>query len=142
MAEDAVEARVREPRQIVRVPLDVGDPAWVGGLTLARIAEHLGRDVDACDESAEVGKEPCVLALPAGKGEDDLACDVPDQFCQNGIGKTESVSVKDAAVGVRDLVVCGPRAIRHLGAYWTLANGQSAASHSLTARHSGMSRCA
>ena len=29
---------------------------------------------------AEAGKEPCVLALPAGKGEDDLACDVPEQL--------------------------------------------------------------
>jgi len=48
--------RVGEVREILGVPLDIGDPAGIGGFMLTRVAEHLGRDVDAGDESAEAGK--------------------------------------------------------------------------------------
>jgi PPOX class probable F420-dependent enzyme len=114
VAEHSVEARVCEPRLVLRVPLHICDAALIGRFMEVRVTEHLARHVDAGHVCPEMGEQPCILTLPAREGEHDLAGDLSQKLFENGIVKPESVRVEDTAVGIRDPVV-GRRRSSHYG---------------------------
>jgi hypothetical protein len=85
VADDAVERLPLELPQVLRVPVDVPDAPRRGELVLPRALEHPLRDVDPDHGRAEVGEEPRVLSLAAGKREDPPAGDVAEQLLEHGI---------------------------------------------------------
>jgi hypothetical protein len=114
VAEDAVEAPIRERRQVLRVTVHIGDPALIVGFVSTRVTQHLLRHIDAGHGRAEVGEQPCILALAAREREHFPPRNVAHQFRESGIDETDTFRVKSAAVRVRDLVVCGQRVVGHL----------------------------
>ena len=105
MAEDAVEALVRESGELVRVAFHVGDPPRSSLLVPARVSEHLRRHVDGRHTSAEACEQPGVLTLTAGQREHVLPGHVADKFGQDRVVEAYTIRIQSTAVLVRNAVV-------------------------------------
>ena len=113
MADHAIEAPIRERRQILRVTLHVRDPSRIGDFVLACVTQHLPRYVDAGHGRAEAGEQPRILPLAACEREYVTPRNVSDELRKNGIREPDPVRVEDATVPVRDFVICRWLAVGH-----------------------------
>src|SRR6266487_6379248 len=113
VADDAVEAPIREGFQILRVTLHIHNPARIGGFMLARVVQHLRRHVDTRHLGAKACQQSRILALPARQRKHLLPRDLTDQLRENRVYQPESLGVERVAVLFRDLVVRGPRGVGH-----------------------------